>query len=129
MRAAGQIFAEDRNERRGHRAFGEQLPQKAWDPIRDEEGVGGRAGAEQSGKHDVPDEAENPAGEGRDPDDAGGLDELLALFAVHSISDWTGWLHASARARRRQARGTSFRRVRPADDPCRLFAWAVAAHW
>src|SRR5438046_236696 len=106
MRAASQILAEDRNECRGHRAFGEQLPQKAWNPIGDEEGISGRTGAEQSGKHDVADEAEDPAGEGSDPDDARRLDELLALFAVHSISDWTGWLHASARARRRQARGT-----------------------
>ena len=106
MRAAGQIFAEDRNECSGHRAFGEQLPQKAWDPISDEEGISGRTGAEQSGKHDVPDEAEDPAGEGSDPDDARRLDELFALFAVHSISDWTCWLHASARARRPQAMET-----------------------
>ena len=90
MRAAGQIFAEDRNECGGHRAFGEQLPQEAWDPIGDEEGIGGRTGAEQSGEHHVPDETEDPAGEGSDPDDACRLDELLALFAVHSISDGTG---------------------------------------
>ena len=56
---------QSRHERGAHGTFGKEIAKEARDAGRDAEGVGRVRGGEVGALHDLPDEAEQPAGEGR----------------------------------------------------------------
>ena len=89
LRPLRQLAGERGHERRRHRALGEQVAQQVGNPEGDVVGVHRSAGAEVGGEHAFAGDAEDPAGQGGDADEARGtgrreLIEGLQRTACHT---------------------------------------------
>ena len=73
------ILGEDRDERRRHRALGEQLTEQVRNPVGDKKRIRGRGRAEQTRENHVSDKAEDAAGKRGRADQSGGLCEGAVL--------------------------------------------------